>query len=111
VNCRLLHCASTGRRARYRLGQAVDSPEYRVGRIINARSLQEVHSEATKGPTMRSPDGRLIRCPKCLFRPSEDFRWNCKCGHVLEHILDLGDMSGMPTPVGGHAMPELWRDL
>ena len=30
---------------------------------------------------MRSPDGRLIRCPKCSFQPPIGFHWTCKCGH------------------------------
>jgi hypothetical protein len=36
---------------------------------------------ALNGPTMRSPDDRLIRCPKCSFQPPPNCRWGCKCGH------------------------------
>jgi hypothetical protein len=32
-------------------------------------------------PGMRSPDGRLIRCPKCRFEPPVGLRWACSCGH------------------------------
>jgi hypothetical protein len=53
------------------------------GRIGSNRMI----SSATGGrggadsPGMRSPDGRVIRCPKCLFRPAASLRWTCKCGH------------------------------
>ena len=30
---------------------------------------------------IRSPDGRLIRCPKCRFRPPVGLHWTCNCGH------------------------------
>jgi hypothetical protein len=41
-----------------------------------------VNAEGANGPPMRSPDGRLIRCPKCLFQPPANHRWICKCDHV-----------------------------
>ena len=68
----------------------LDSTKFSVRRIVNARSSQEMHREGTNGATMRSPDGRLIRCPKCLFLPSADLRWNCKCGHVWNTFLTSG---------------------
>ena len=40
--------------------------------------------------TMRSPDGRLIKCPKCQFQPSIDIRWSCKCGHVWNTFWTTG---------------------
>jgi hypothetical protein len=40
--------------------------------------------------TMRSPDGRLIRCPKCRFRPYVDLVWNCKCKHVWNTFQTAG---------------------
>jgi hypothetical protein len=43
------------------------------------------------GPAMRSPDGRLIRCPKCRFQPSQDVRWACKCGHVWNTFWTKGN--------------------
>ena len=67
-----------------------DSPGLRGGRIVNVRSSLEMHREGTNSPTMRSPDGRLIRCPKCLFGPSADLRWNCKCGHVWNTFWTSG---------------------
>jgi hypothetical protein len=60
----------------------LDSSGGRDRRIVNVRSSQEMHREGTNGPTMRSPDARLIRCPKCLFRPPVNLRWSCKCGHA-----------------------------
>lgn len=30
---------------------------------------------------MRSPDGRLIRCPACQWNPPDSVRWLCQCGH------------------------------
>jgi hypothetical protein len=67
-----------------------DSPRSRGGRIVNVRSLREMHRENTNGPTMRSSEGRLIRCPKCLFQPSADLRWNCKCGHRWNTFWSAG---------------------
>ena len=51
------------------------------GRIIAASCTTGIHRSEPHGPPMRSPDGRLIRCPTCLFQPSDDLRWSCKCGH------------------------------
>jgi hypothetical protein len=65
-------------------------PGFRSGRIVNARSLRKMHREGANGPTMQSPDGRLIRCPKCLFQPPEDLRWNCKCGHFWNTFWTSG---------------------
>ena len=66
------------------------SPGSRGGRIVNAGSSQKMHREGADGPTMRSPDGRLIRCPKCLFRPSGDLRWSCRCGHAWNTFWTSG---------------------
>jgi hypothetical protein len=60
------------------------------GRIVNVGSSLELHREDTNGPTMRSSDGRLIRCPKCFFQPSADLRWSCKCGHVWNTFWSAG---------------------
>jgi hypothetical protein len=43
-----------------------------------------------RGPSMRSPDGQLIRCPKCRFQPSQDVRWVCKCSHVWNTFWTKG---------------------
>jgi hypothetical protein len=43
-----------------------------------------------RGPAIQSPDGRLIRCPKCDFQPSIDVRWVCKCGHVWNTFWTAG---------------------
>jgi hypothetical protein len=51
-------------------------------RIIAATNSAGTQRAKPHGPAMRSPDGRLIRCPKCLFQPSGDIRWNCRCGHA-----------------------------
>jgi hypothetical protein len=59
----------------------LNSRETRGGRIIGFRSSPRTPRGTPDGPTMRSPDGILIRCPKCMFRPPIDLRWNCKCGH------------------------------
>jgi hypothetical protein len=67
-----------------------DSPGSRGGWIVNARSSPKIHREGTDDPTMRSPDGRLIRCPKCLFRPSGDLRWSCRCGHAWNTFWTSG---------------------
>ena len=59
--------------------QPRNSPGSQGGRII---ASMPVNGESANGPRMRSPDGRLIRCPKCLFQPPADHRWICKCDHV-----------------------------
>jgi hypothetical protein len=68
----------------------MDSPGGRGARIVKVRSSQEMHRQGTNGPTMRSPDGHLIRCPKCLFQPPVDLRWSCKCGHVWNTFWTSG---------------------
>jgi hypothetical protein len=55
-------------------------------RIIAASSSTGSH----RGLPMRSPDGRLIRCPKCRFQPTDDVRWSCKCGHVWNTFWTTG---------------------
>jgi hypothetical protein len=62
------------------------SPRSRGGRIVDA----QMHREGTSSARMRSPDGRSIRCPKCLFQPAENLRWNCKCGHVWNTFWTSG---------------------
>lgn len=52
------------------------SPPHR--RVVADAAMMPSGPEA---PKMRSPDGRAIRCPNCLFRPPDSFRWFCKCGH------------------------------
>jgi hypothetical protein len=50
-----------------------------------AQSLIDSHDQlaaSANSPPMRSPDDRLIRCPKCLFQPPADHRWICKCDQV-----------------------------
>jgi hypothetical protein len=59
-----------------------NSPESLRKRMADFRSSASVRHSATDGPTMRSSDGCLVRCPKCLFRPPTDLRWGCKCGNV-----------------------------
>jgi hypothetical protein len=64
-----------------------NSPGFRPDRTIASMS---VSSEGANGPTMRSPDGRLVRCPKCLFHPPADHRWICKCDHVWNAFETVG---------------------
>lgn len=52
------------------------------GRIMAASCTTRAQRAEPHGPAMRSPDGRLIRCPKCLFQAPGGLRWSCKCGHV-----------------------------
>jgi hypothetical protein len=59
-------------------------------RIIDARSMR-LPSEGSGESTMRSPDGCLIRCPKCQFQPAEGLRWTCKCGHVWNTFWTSGN--------------------
>jgi len=61
------------------------------GRLVDARSMKEMHREGTNSPTMRSPDGGLIRCPKCLFQPPTDLVWTCKCGRAWNTFLTAGN--------------------
>lgn len=49
------------------------------------------HSSPHAGPPMRSPDGRLIRCPKCKFEPPDGLRWRCKCGHAWNTFWTAGN--------------------
>lgn len=65
------------------------SPKIHGGRIVSARSSQAARSGA-ESPAMRSPGGRLIRCPKCSFQPPADTRWCCKCGHVWNTFWTSG---------------------
>jgi hypothetical protein len=67
-----------------------NSSRFQPGVIGDARPLKEMGREETDGPTMRSPDGRLIGCPECLFRPPIDLRWNCKCGHAWNTFATSG---------------------
>jgi hypothetical protein len=67
-----------------------NSPETRRGRIADSRRLTGTPRVASNGPTMRSPNGSLIRCPKCLFGPPIDLRWSCKCGHVWNTFSTSG---------------------
>jgi hypothetical protein len=66
------------------------SPKIRGWRIVSVRSSQAARSGGAESPTMRSPDGRLIRCPKCSFQPPADTRWCCKCGHVWNTFWTSG---------------------
>lgn len=59
-------------------------------RIISASCSTGRHRAEPGGPTMRSPDGRLIRCPKCNFQPPQEVRWICKCGHVWNTFWTSG---------------------
>jgi hypothetical protein len=56
----------------------MNSPGGLGGRIIASKASRRQDADS---PAMRSPDGRLIRCPKCLFQPPATLRWTCKCGH------------------------------
>jgi hypothetical protein len=76
----------TNRKQRYPTG----SPASRGGRIVASWSSRGRQGEGTSGSPMRSPDGRLIRCPKCSFQPSTDTRWCCKCGHVWNTFWTSG---------------------
>jgi len=67
-----------------------NSSRFQRGASVDARPLKGMRREETDGPTMRSPDGRLIRCPKCLFQPPTDLRWNCKCGHAWNTFATAG---------------------
>jgi hypothetical protein len=60
------------------------------GRIIGTGGSMALHRPEPHGPGMRSPDGHLIRCPKCLFQPSDDVRWGCKCGHIWNTFWTAG---------------------
>jgi hypothetical protein len=48
------------------------------GRMISSAAKGRETADALG---IRSPDGRPIRCPKCLFRPPAGLLWTCKCGH------------------------------
>ena len=76
----------SSRKQRYPTG----SPAARGGRIVASWSSRGRHGEGTSGSPMRSPDGRLIRCPKCSFQPSTDTRWGCRCGHVWNTFWTSG---------------------
>lgn len=66
------------------------TPESLRKRITDFQPSTGVRNGATDRPTMRSPDGRLIRCPKCLFRPTIDLRWGCQCDHIWNTFLTSG---------------------
>jgi hypothetical protein len=57
------------------------------GRIV---SPSTTFVAGANGRTMRSPDGRLIRCPQCSFEPREGMRWSCKCGHAWNTFWTSG---------------------
>jgi hypothetical protein len=59
-------------------------------RIIDASGAAGVSRAEPHGPAMQSPDGRRIRCPKCLVQPSDAVRWGCKCGHVWNTFWTAG---------------------
>jgi hypothetical protein len=59
-------------------------------RIISARCAIGTPRAEPPGPPMRSPDGRLIRCPKCDFQPSDDISWSCKCSHAWNTFRTAG---------------------
>jgi hypothetical protein len=67
--------------------RAPNSPAFQHGRIIASEAIRR---EDADGSTMRSPDGHLIRCPKCLFQPPVDLRWNCNCGHIWNTFWTSG---------------------
>jgi hypothetical protein len=54
------------------------SGSFGSGRMISSAARRRGGADA---PGIRSPDGRLIRCPKCLFEPPDGLRWTCNCGH------------------------------
>jgi hypothetical protein len=54
------------------------SSSFGSGRTISSAARMRVGADA---PGIRSPDGRLIRCPKCLFRPPVGLHWTCNCDH------------------------------
>jgi hypothetical protein len=76
----------SSRKQRYPPGSA----ESRGGRIVASWSSRGRQGEGTSGSPMLSPDGRLIRCPKCSLQPSTDTRWGCKCGHVWNTFWTSG---------------------
>jgi hypothetical protein len=63
---------------------------FKRGRIVDARSMR-LPIEGSGESTMRSPAGRLIRCPKCQFQPADGLRWTCKCGHVWNTFWTSGN--------------------
>ncbi len=54
-----------------------NAPRFAGDRILSP----ERRGGGMTGPTMRSPKGELIRCPKCRFEPPANLRWGCQCGH------------------------------
>jgi hypothetical protein len=67
--------------------QPRNSPEFQGRRSITSMPIDR---ESANGTPMRSPDGRLIRCPKCLFQPPADHCWICKCDHVWNTFETAG---------------------
>ncbi|HEV2577273.1 MAG TPA: hypothetical protein VGU25_08680 [Acidobacteriaceae bacterium] len=53
--------------------------------------ITSAHSSLPTGPPMRSPDGRLIRCPECQFQPPDGMHWQCKCGHAWNTFWTAGN--------------------
>jgi hypothetical protein len=47
----------------------------------NRRTMPDPMRSVVTGGPMHSPNGSLIRCPKCDWQPAADVRWHCKCGH------------------------------
>ena len=76
----------SSRKQRYPTGP----PESRGGRIVAAWSSRGRQGEGKGSSPTQSPDGRLIRCPKCSFQPPPDARWYCKCGHVWNTFWTSG---------------------
>jgi hypothetical protein len=50
-------------------------------RLKKRRTKSDPMRNVITGGPMHSPDGSLIRCPKCDWQPATDVRWHCKCGH------------------------------
>ena len=62
-------------------------PLFRGGRVA---SIPPMPSRAFPGESMRSPDGTLIRCPKCDWLPPAATRWSCGCGHTWNTFWTCG---------------------
>lgn len=75
---------------RIRNGRIVRSPEAARGGQGKSPTFGSPSEPVRWGETMRTPDGRLIRCPKCSFQPSADMRWFCKCSHVWNTFWTSG---------------------
>jgi hypothetical protein len=62
-------------------------PLFRGGRVA---SIPPMPSREFPRDTMRTPDGTLIRCPKCNWLPPSDTRWPCNCGHRWNSFWTTG---------------------